>query len=118
VPYVATKVTPHLYEPGTGYSRNASFQKNIIQVLTGAENSNKKELESAWGSLISSLNKDGNAAEWTGSGINEGAGPWVGVIGWDDIEVCDSYLVHKVQAKETFRHWRAREVNIQRHGES
>jgi hypothetical protein len=54
----------------------------------------KDEVSSAWDNLVAALRNEGlEPKEWSGWGIEEAEGVWLGIIGGDDIEVCFGFLM-------------------------
>jgi hypothetical protein len=89
-PFLGGKPTPQLFTPEPGYSRsNTAFESTITHIFTARLDSRKDDVSSAWNSLVAALKKEGlEPKEWSGWGIEEAEGVWLGLLGGDDIEVC------------------------------
>jgi hypothetical protein len=49
----------------------------------------KDEVSSAWDNLVAAMRNEGlEPKEWSGWGIEEAEGVWLGIVGGDDIKVC------------------------------
>lgn len=88
MPYVAAKATPQLFQPSGEYERSERcFKSEVTQIFTGPVGATKGEVDGAWATLISTLEKERSIEHWSGTGIEGAEGVWLGILGWKGLDV-------------------------------
>lgn len=89
--YLAKPPTPQLIRPSDGYSDSSQFfGRKFTQMFVGnASGMLGGEIEGAWSDLVDLFGKDKRGVHlWEGWGLEGAEGIWVGLLGWDSVEVC------------------------------
>lgn len=84
---MATKPSPKLFQTRPGFDKwDDVLTSGVTQIFVGKPEG-KEEVEGAWDALMQGLKGEGVVKGWSGWGVEDNEGMFVGLVGWDGLEV-------------------------------
>ncbi|KAJ4290476.1 hypothetical protein N0V90_010693 [Kalmusia sp. IMI 367209] len=100
-PYAAAKARPQLFQPSpSSASFLDTFSLGVAQIfIASAAQDKKNDLTGAWDNFLEVLKKEGEFEQWSGWGIEEDEGTWVGIVGWKGVDEIEHRSEHASVSK-------------------